>query len=799
MPLPISKPLKNDILFHKLDAGEILLRQFKNPLLLVFFAATTLSFLLGQKTDAVIILTIMFVSVLLGFLNEFQAEKTVSDLLRQVSLTATVIRHGQKQEIPLRDVQVSDTILLYPGSIVPADLQLTSATDLQINESVITGESLPGFKKELDSVFMGTSVVSGSGIGTVVAIGSGTSLGKISLSVSHIRPESEFQKGLRQFGLLLVKFVVVMSSSVFLINVLLGHSPITSLLFSLAIAVGITPELLPIILTVSLSYGAKQMAKREVIVKQLTAIEDLGNIQVLCTDKTGTLTEGKISLAGYFDSEDSPHPAVLDAALICNTAVVHHRVFGDPIDSAIWEYALKNKHALPKLKKIFESPFDYEHHAMFTVCETKSKFWTYFYKGSPEAILSVCDLAPLKRHRLQMRIKNLSEQGFRVIALAQKPIDLKKKYSFADASRLKFVGLITFTDTPKSSARASLEKLQRLGIQIKILTGDNELVTRHTCSAVNMPCRTVLSGPDLDRLTDLQLTSRLSETDAFVHLSPHHKQRLVQAFKSSGKTVGFMGDGVNDVPALHAADVGICVNSATDVAKDTANVVLLHKSLSVIADGVIEGRHIFNNTVKYLLMVSSFNFGNMLSGATASLFLPFLPMTPSQILLTNSIFDISQLAIPADKVDPENLVAPRSWDLRLIKRFMLFNGPVGSLIDLSFFLIIYFIFHARGSLFQTGWFIESLLTQAIGVLVIRTHRVPFFTSLPGPALLLSSLLAVTVAILLPLSPLAALFSFVPVPYLMILTTILLVILSVVLIEIVKKLFFPNHLIAPAGR
>lgn len=782
----LKKVEKNELVLHRSNAPTIFLRQLKNPLLLILVAATIASFFLGDKTDSLVILTILLASVILGFWNEYSAERTIADLLRKVSLTATVLQDGVKREIPARDLVVGDTVLLATGSVVPADLKLTTLKNLEIDEAVLTGESFPVIKKENNLAFAGTTVTSGSGMGEVIAIGRQTKFGKVAVDLSVARPETEFQKGLRSFGMLLVQVVVVMTAGIFVVNAFLGHPLINSAMFALAIAIGITPELLPVVVTVSLSHGAREMAKKEVVVKQLVTIEDLGNMEVLCTDKTGTITEGKISLISYFDEEGKPNEEILNLALLCNNAVVYQRILGDAIDSAIWEYArLNNYQPSPDIQKMAEGPFDFKHRAMFTVVDDRKKL-RYILKGAPEEVVAATDLNRQRKLRLYKKFEELSGEGYRVVAVAAKKIETKKEYSFADARGLKFVGFITFSDVPKKTAKAAIEKLGTLGVAVKIVTGDNELVTKHVCRAVGIPCNKILLGQDLEKMSDEELRAIVWQTEVFARVSPEGKLRVIEALRAGGHTVGYLGDGVNDAPALHVADVAISVNSAVDVAKDTATIVLLRKSLSVIAEGVTEGRRIFNNTIKYILMGTSSNFGNMFSAAGASFILPFLPMTPAQILLTDSLYDISQLAIPTDNVDPELLLRPRRWDVNLIKKFMLFFGPISSIYDFLTFGIMFFVFHARNGLFQTGWFVESLVTEVLVVFIIRTRRVPFFRSLPSRALLLACLGVVGFGVLLPFSPLGKLLAFVSPPPLYFAILIVLTLTYLGIVEIGKS-------------
>ncbi len=735
---------------------NIFLRQLKNPLLFVLAVATTVSFFLGQRSSALVIFIMMSLSVFLGFWNEFTAEKIVQDLLNKISPMAVIIRNGIKQDVPVSSLKSGETVFLFPGAIVPADINLTESSNLEIDESPLTGESFPVLKLANTQVFMGTTVTKGSGEGKIILTGKDTKFGKISESLIKVRPETDFQKGLRNFGNFLVRVIVIMAIMIVVVNVVLGKPLLDAVIFSLAIAIGLTPELLPVIVTVSLANGARKLAKDEVVVRQLVAIEDLGNMDVLCTDKTGTLTEGKISLTSYFDVNGEKTDRVLDLGLICNHAIIHHRIIGDPIDTSIWVHAHQSNYTMANnFKKVAEEPFDFSRRAMYVVIESENKR-ELIYKGSPDSVMEFCRMTPQKHAVLQKKIRSLNESGLRVIAVAAKSIEKKDKYNFSDAKSLTLVGFLTFADNPKLSAKASIERLVNMGIAVKIITGDNETVTRKVCSEIGFDCKEILTG---DQITQ----EAVEKCNVFVQTSPEQKLRIINLLKSSGHRVGFLGDGINDAMALHAADVGISVNTAVDVAKDAASVILLRKSLAVIADGVMTGRKIFNNTTKYILMGTSSNFGNMFSAAGASFLLPFLPMAPSQILLVNSLYDVSQLSIPTDNVDADRLLKPGNWDIAIIKKYMLFFGPLSSIYDFLTFGIMYFAFRARGPLFQTGWFIESLITEIMVVFIIRTRKIPFLQSSPSWPLIFTCFGVVLCGVAIPFTPLGKLFNFVPPP------------------------------------
>ncbi len=777
----------NELSLSHVSAWKVFARQLKNPLLYILLITTTVSFAFGSRFSALVVTCMMLLSVFLGFWNEFRAEKTMEDLLKRISFTATVIRDGVKQSLPVRDIRVGDQVLLYPGAVVPADLKLVEEKSLEINESVMSGESAPVHKSHENNLcFMGTTVISGEGRGLVTAIGTDTKFGELSASVAAIRPETEFQKGLKSFGVLIVWVISIMSLIIFVFNGLLGRSWLDSALFALSVAIGLTPELLPVVVTVSLSHGARRLAKKDIIVKELVAIEDLGNMEVFCCDKTGTLTEGKLQLVSHQNPEGKDDARVLELALICNSAIIHHKIFGDAIDSAIWQHAVDERSKLPEnFTKILEMPFDYEHRAMFTVIETAGRR-TYIYKGAPDVVIDASSGTKEDLASMHHQVEKWYSDGYRVIAIGTKQVSSTERYTYSDAHHLKLEGFVLFSDPPKHGVKTALEHFARLGVQLKIVTGDNEFVTKKVCSEIGMKCDVVLTGPEVSRMTDSELIQKVWQTDVFARMTPDKKLRIIRALKHGNHTVGYIGDGINDAPALHEADAGISVDTAVDVAKDTASIVLMRKSLNVIIDGVGEGRRTFVNTIKYILMGTSSNFGNMFSMAGASFLLKFLPMLPAQVLLTNSLYDISQLSIPTDNVDEEELHRPKKWDIGVIKRYMLFFGPISSIYDFLTFGMMYFIFRARGSLFQTGWFVESLTTEILVVFMIRTNRIPFFRSRPSFALTATCLGAVLFGILLPYSPLSHFFEFSRLPPVYFLLLLVMTLTYLGLVELGKK-------------
>lgn len=771
----------NEITRQKSTAWTIFIRQFKNPLLLVFIISTVVAYALGQNVEATAIWIVMSISIILGFWNEYRAAKTVNDLIKRISFTVTVVRDGVEKTIPVKDVQLNDEVLIHPGSIIPADLKLKTSEGLEVNESVLTGESLPAAKVDGDEVYMGTVATGGNAHGIVMAIGMDTKFGKISQSAGGARPETEFQKGLRGFSNFLAKIAIVTVLLIIVLGALLHHPIVETILFSLTVAMGITPELLPLIVTISLSYGSKKLAKKNVIVKEFVSIEDLGNMEVLCTDKTGTLTEGKILVNSFKNMKGEEDKKVIELAMICNSGFPHgHAVMQDSIDKAILDFAKeKNVEIEDKPKKISEVPFNFENRFMSMVVDWRGKKMA-IYKGSPEAILAKCKMDSKERSKAEKSVTDLQKGGFRVIGLATGDADLKN---------LKYEGFVTFSDVPKKDLKEVFDQFESLGVKIKIITGDNENVAEKVSREADFNYKKVLVGPDIEKISDSELPKVAWETDIFARVTPSQKTRIIAALNKGGHTVGYLGDGINDAPALHAADVGISVNTGVDVAKDAASIVLLHKSLGVIADGIREGRIIFGNTIKYVLMGTSSDFGNMVSAAAASVFLPFLPMTPVQFLVTDILYDTSQLAIPSDNVDNDQLLRPKSWDIKYIKKFMWVFGPISTIYDFLTFGAMYYIFHARGGMFQTGWFIESLITEILVVFVIRTRKIPFFRSLPSIPLVATCMAVIVVAVYLPISPLAKFLDFKPMPMIFFVFLIGLTFTYLILVEIGK--FFLN--------
>jgi Mg2+-importing ATPase len=790
----------NALRSHGARALGVLVRQLNNPLLLLLAVTAAVSFFVAERTDGVIVLVIIGLSVGLGFFNEYRSERAVAALHSQIHHTAVTLRDGRAVQVDVTDLVPGDIVRLAVGDVVPADLRLLEVTGLECDEAVLTGESLPAAKTtsptpprgaglELPScAFMGTVVREGTGSGVAVCTGSATAFGRIAMALGERLPETAFQAGLRAFSLMLVVVAALLTASIFMLNLVLQRPFFDALLFSLAIAIGLTPQLLPAIVTVSLSTGAERLARRKVLVKRLVSIEDLGNIEVLFTDKTGTLTDGQIRFGAAVDMSRAPSADVLLLGLLCNDAVVEHGigVAGNPLDRAVWEAPGVAKLPLARFRRLATAPFDYERRMMSVLVEEDGQHRFIVSKGAPESVLSRCrDVGRTARAVLDAEFA----EGRRVIAVATREALNQHTVAASDEHDLVLAGLLTFVDPPKRGAATSLARLRRLGMAVKVVTGDNERVAQHVCAALGVRVGTTLTGAALERMSDEELTGALPQTTIFARVSPDQKSRIIRLQQKLGADVAFLGDGVNDAVALHDADVGISVNSATDVAKDAADIVLLDKSLAVLADGVVEGRRIFANTIKYILMATSSNFGNMFSAAGASAFLQFLPMLPTQILLNNLLYDMSQMTIPTDHVDEELLRRPAHWDIGFIRRFMMLFGPISSLFDFVTFGVMLWVLHAGPDLFRSGWFVESLATQTLVIFVIRTRRVPFVRSRPSAPLLIATLACAVIGAVLPFSPLAELFGFRPLPPSFLGILALMIGTYLLLVEVAKRYFF----------
>jgi Mg2+-importing ATPase len=792
----------NAIAVHHARVLPVLWHQLDSPLLGLLLLAATASFFVGERTDAVIIGAIVVVSVGLGFVNEYRAEKAAAALHSQVTHETVVLRAGTFQRVDVTALVPGDLVELSLGEVVPADLRLTSVSRLECDESVLTGESQP-VEKGTEAVpagaaladltgcaLMGTVVHAGGGRGVVVATGPHTEFGAIASGLSTHQLDTEFQVGLRRFSMFLVQVAGALTAAILVINVLLHKPFLDALLFSLAIAVGITPQLLPAVVSTSLAAGSRQMSRRKVLVKRLVCIEDLGDIDVLFTDKTGTLTVGRIDYARADPVGGERSESVVRWGLLCTENVSDGipAVGANPLDRALWESpaTAAARASLDGQRVLGVLPFDHERRMLSVVVRDRDGALTQVTKGAPETVLARCTgVTPESRGVLESEFA----AGNRVVAVATRPVTSTSTPEPADERDLQLRGLLVFLDPPKPDAAAALARLSHLGIRVKVVTGDNAVVAAKVCTDLGLAGHAVLTGSDLDALDDERLVEAVAATTVFARVSPEHKARIVRAHRHGGGGVAFLGDGVNDALALHAADVGISVDSGTDVAKDAADVILLEKSLDVLADGVTEGRRIFANTLKYVLMGTSSNFGNMASAAAASLFLPFLPMLPSQILLGNLLYDTGQLAIPTDNVDPEQLRRPSHWDIAFIRRFMLRFGPLSSLFDLATFGVMLWAFQAGQDLFRTGWFVESLATQTLVIFAIRTRSVPFFRSHPSLPLALAAVGVVAVGALLPATPLARTLGFTPLPGGFFAALVVMVAGYLVLVEVAKWWFY----------
>jgi len=788
------------------------LRLFLHPLVLILLIAAGVSAFLGETADAGIIFTIVLLSNTLDFVQNYKSQKAVEQLRQQVSPTATVLRDGKWQELRRNDVVPGDVVRLSAGDLVPADARLLESRDLYVQQAALTGESLPVEKQahgEQVSVrpdaenmlFLGTSVVSGTASALVVSTGARTSFGDIAARLASRPEQTAFDRGLKDFSLLLTRTVFFLVTFLLLVSLVKHRDPFQSLLFAVSLAVGLTPEFLPMIVSVTLAKGARAMARKKVIVKHLSAIQNFGSIDILCSDKTGTLTSGNMILDRSLDPFGTPSPRVFTLAYLNSKFQTGIR---SPLDGAILQSPEPAEAA--GYEKRDEIPYDFERRRLSIVVERQSKL-LLITKGAPEGILplsvdyesdgrtAVLDAATVERCRKTN--EELSRQGYRVLAVAYAEVEARPDYSPADEKNFTLAGFLTFADPPLPDAAGALAKLRQDGVEVKIISGDGDLVSAHVCSQVGLETGKIVLGDELEQMTDVALGHVAEVTTVFARVSPAQKNRIILALKHRGHVVGFMGDGINDAPSLHAADVGISVSTAVDVAREAADIILVEPGLDVLNSGIIEGRKAFGNVMKYLLMGTSSNFGNMFSMAGASLILPFLPMLPTQILLNNFMYDLSQLTIPTDNVDDEYLRKPQHWDMSLIRKFMVVIGPISSIFDFLTFYVLLHFFHAGQVFFHTGWFVESLATQTLVLFVIRTTRNPF-QSRPSWPLTATILFIVALGMLLPVSPLAGPLGFTPLPgsyyaYLAVATFVYLV-----LVECGKRLLLKRTPVAPKG-
>jgi Mg2+-importing ATPase len=779
---------------------SVLGRQFRSPLLLLLLFAAAASALSSEWLDASIVLVIVAATVGIGYSREYSAQTAAAALRQHLESRARVMRDGVAKPIRTEAIVPGDVMLLAAGSLVPADAVILEATDFFVSEAVLTGESFPVQKfpgvlhreaalaQRTNCVFMGTNVRSGSASCLVVHTGADTEFGAIAHRLALRPPETEFDRGIRRFGYLLTSTMLIMVLLVFAVHVFGGRSPVDTLLFAVALAVGLSPELLPAILSVNLARGAQMMANHGVLVRHLSAIENLGSMNVLCTDKTGTLTEGVIQVEGAYDPHGQPSSQVLSLAA-CNATFETGIV--SPLDDAITR-ACADK--MSHVRKLGEIPFDFVRRRI-TVAVADGDNASLIVKGAFHHVLEICsttcDGAALNdavRDALERQYEDWTSRGLRVVAVATRRIEERLSYSRDDEHDMTFAGFVTFLDQPKEGVVEAIAGLASLGVSIKVITGDSRLVAQHVASLVGLPTDRVLTGAQLDDLHDEALWRIAEQTSLFVEVDPNQKERIILALKKMGHVVGFLGDGVNDAPAMHAADTSLSVDQAVDVAREAADFVLLQRGLDVIRHGIEEGRRTFANTLKYVLVTTSANLGNMLSMAAASLFLPFLPLTAGQILLNNFLSDIPAVGIADDSVDPEMVSRPRRWDMRFIGRYMVEFGALSSAFDVVTFVVLLVGFGASAEMFRTGWFVESLLTELAVALVIRTRR-RFYRSRPGTLLLTLTLILIGVALVIPYLPMASIFAFVPLSASLLLTIVLIMVLYVAATELQKYWFY----------
>jgi Mg2+-importing ATPase len=752
------------------------LRGLANPLALILVIAAAASAFLGQKVDAVIISVIVLLSAVMDFAQTYRSQRAVEKLSAQVAPTATVLRDGEWKDIGRREVVPGDIVRLSAGDLVPADARLLLARDLYIQQAALTGESLPAEKEATgerastkadarNMVFLGTSVVSGTATAEVVATGARTAFGDIVARLAAKPEETALDKGLKSFSQLLTRTVLFLVLFLIVVSLARHRDPLQSLLFAVALAVGMTPEFLPMITSVTLSKGAVAMAHKNVIVKHLSAIQNLGSLDVLCSDKTGTLTSGTMSLDRVLDPFGNRSPRTLELAYLNSKFETGIR---SPLDDVILRQSAP---AADGYTKCDEIPFDFERRRLSIVVEHQNRR-TLITKGAAEGILPLLTgyevggkVEPITESalkRLQQTSNDLNSHGFRTLAVAYAGVPVQTNYSVADEHGLTLAGFLSFSDEPLPDAEQALAELKQDGLEVKIISGDNDRVTDHVCTQVGIDHGQIVTGEEMDRMTDPALAHTAENTNVFARISPGQKNRILLALKHNGHAVGFMGDGINDAPSLRAADLGISVPNAVDVAREAADVILVKPGLRVLHDGIVEGRKAFGNVMKYLLMGTSSNFGNVLSMAAASLFLPFLPMLPTQILLNNLLYDLAQIAIPTDNVDESYLQKPQRWNIGLMRNFMLYIGPISSLFDFLTFYVLLRVFHASETQFHTGWFVESLMTQTLVLFVIRTAKNPL-QSRPSGLLIATCLAAVGVGIYLPFSSVASALGFAPMP------------------------------------
>ena len=788
---------------NRSDVLSLLLNQFKSPIILILFFATGLSFFLHDPVDAIIILSIVLISGLLGFWQERGASNAVAKLLSIVQIKAEVMRDGSSKEIPVEEIVPGDIVILNAGDIVPGDGLVQESKDLFVDEAMLTGETFPVEKaaallpaetplsQRTNALWMGTHVVSGSATTLIVRTGKETEFGKVSERLKLRPQETDFEHGIRQFGYFLMEVTLVLVVAIFAINVYLVRPVLDSFLFSLALAVGLTPQLLPAIISINLSHGAKRMADKKVIVKRLASIENFGSMNVLCSDKTGTLTEGIVHVQSACNIDGASSEKVLLHAYL---NAFYETGFTNPIDEAVRTY---RQFDLSAYQKQDEIPYDFLRKRL-SILVSHDNTHLMVTKGALQNVLAVCtsvetgdgtivDMNAAK-DRIEQHFEEFSRKGFRTLGVAYKNMGSESRISKDHEAGMTFSGFLVFFDPPKPNIIETITSLKNLGVALKVITGDNHLVAVNISQQMGLSDTKILTGQDIRQLSDAALLKRVADVDVFAEIEPNQKERIILALKKAGNVVGYIGDGMNDASALHAADVGISVESAVDVAKDAADIVLLEKDLGVLVQGVREGRATFSNTLKYVFMATSANFGNMFSMAGVSLFLPFLPLLPKQILLTNLMTDFPEMTIATDSVDKELIDYPRRWDIKAIRKFMITFGIVSSVFDYLTFGVLLLILHATQVQFRTGWFLESVISASLIVLVIRSRR-PFFKSRPGKYLLMTTLSIVVVTVIVPFTPFAKIFGFSPLPFSFLLLIGIIVLLYIIAAEITKKIFY----------
>ncbi|MDG4875313.1 magnesium-translocating P-type ATPase [Mesorhizobium sp. WSM4935] len=798
------------------SAFTVFARQFRSPLVLILVFAAAVSVFVGEGHEAVIIGAIVLASCVLSFTQEYGASRAMEALQQRISRKATVLRDSFEQSVDVETIVPGDVVCLSAGNLIPVDGVILEARDFNVSESVLTGETFPvvksagrsasgaGIAQRTNAVFTGTSVRSGTAKVLAVATGARTEFASIAEALERRVPETEFARGIRMFGYLMTEIMLAIVILVFFANVMLHRPLIESLLFSLALAVGLTPELLPAIISVTLASGARAMAASGVMVRRLDAIENLGSMDLLCTDKTGTLTEGVIRLDGSFDVEGKPSSEVL---LWARLNAMLQTGLKNPLDEAITT-AQPVRDDLYRFTKIDEIPYDFVRKRLSVAVREGMREEILITKGAVHNVLDVCSLVQgphgsrsldlAEREAIEEKFRHWSAQGYRVLGLAIRRFQNKAGFSRDDETAMAFGGFLLFLDPPKEGVRKTLSALADRGIGVKVISGDNRYVAAHLAEAVGLRSDRIMTGEDLSKLTKNGLLAGVRKTDLFVEIDPNQKERIVEALRRSGHVVGYLGDGINDAPALHEADIGISVDTAVDVAREAADIILLKRDLSVLVRGVEDGRRTFANTMKYISITTSANFGNMISMAAASLYLPFLPLLAKQILLNNFLADIPALAIASDNVDPDQLRRPRHWDIHFVRKFMISFGLVSSLFDLLTFAFLLYVAHAEASMFRTGWFVESLLTQLLIPLVIRTRKA-FWTSRPSRLLAALALTVGGIAISIPYTPVANWLAMVPLPLPVLLGLLAITATYVVVSELTKHLLFDHENGKPRGR